>query len=172
MRQRMAIEHAFVTAVLRYLSLHHGEAGAADERAQLEALLAAPTAIAQSATAAGDERRQHRRVEVDLPALTRDADLAAPGRVVDIGAGGMALRNEGGLRLRTGDRVVVSLMPDEWPVRIDLPVEVVRVRSDANAPREDLVGVRFCGRPLVLHRRLTPPVRAPGHGTAQMGAAS
>lgn len=168
----MAIEHAFVTAVLRYLTLHHGEPDTHDERAQLEALLAAPSSAADSATATGDERRRHRRVGVDLPALTRDADLAAPGRVVDIGAGGMALRNEGGLRLRTGDRVVVSLVPDEWPVRIDLPVEVVRVRSDARTPAEDLVGVRFCGRPLVLHRRLTPPLRTTGHSTAQMGAAS
>jgi hypothetical protein len=172
MARAMAIQHAFVTAVLRYLTLHHGEHGTQHERHQLEALLASPGIATSDAAVRGEERRRHRRVDVDIPALTRDADLAAPGRVVDIGGGGMALRNEGGLRLRTGDRVVVSLLPDDWPVRIDLPVEVVRTKGDASNTDEDLVGVRFCGRPLVLHRRLTPPVRGPGHGTAQMGAAS
>jgi hypothetical protein len=159
----MPIEHAFVSAVLRYVTLAHGApSAAAGELAQLEAILSTPGA---SATASGADRRRHRRMSVDLPAATRDADVQVPARVVDIGAGGLMLRNEGRLRMRPGDRVVVSLLPEDWPVRIDLPVEVIRKGDD------DRVGVRFCGQPLVLHRRIVPPQRA-AHGTAEMGAAS
>ncbi len=163
----MAIEHAFVSAVLRYVSLFYGgpagAGAAAAEIAQLEGVLETPDADAIHAGAA--ERRRYRRLAVDMPASARDADLQAPARVVDIGAGGLKLRNEGRLRMQTGDRLVVSLLPDDAPVRIDLPVEVMRAGADG------MVGVRFCGRPLVLHRRLTPAERTgTRHGTAEMGA--
>lgn len=168
----MPIEHAFVSAVLRYVTLAHGApSAAAGELAQLEAILTTPVVVASSAS--GADRRVHRRMALDMPAATRDADVQVPARVVDIGAGGIQIRNEGRLRMRTGDRIVVSLMPEDWPVRIDLPVEVVRKGDD------DRVGLRFCGRPLVLHRRIVPPQRAAhgtahatAHSTAEMGAAS
>lgn len=162
----MALEHAFVSAVLRYVTLVHAQGvPATAELEGLEAVLTMPGAPSDGSDGGAWERRRYRRLEVDMPAAARDAEVQAPARVVDIGAGGLRLRNDGRLRMRTGDRLVVSLFPDQWPVRIDLPVEVVRI-----AERED-VGVRFCGRPLVLHRRLTPGEHAPsGHGTAEMGA--
>ena len=164
----MPIEHTFVTAVLRYVTLVHGDLdGSQDELTRLEAMLANTPEAGDEPSPSAPERRRHRRLSLDMPAAARDADVQAPARVVDIGAGGMQLRNDGRLRMRTGDRVVVSLLPEDWPVRIDLPVEVVRKGED------DLVGVRFCGRPLVLHRRLTPgDGYRTRHGTAEMGAAS
>lgn len=164
----MPIEQAFVSAVLRYVTLVHGAPAASpDEVAQLETMLAIPGAPTNGEDGGAWERRRYHRVAVDMPASARDSDVQVPARVVDIGAGGLQLRNDGRLPMRAGDRVVVSLVPDEWPVRIDLPVEVVRTGND------DLVGVRFCGRPLVLHRRVSPGERAATrHSTAEMGAAS
>lgn len=160
----MSIEHAFISAVLRYVTLVHGETPPAkDDLATLEAVLSTPRNDGMDGGAW--ERRRHRRLAVEVPAAARDADVQAPATVVDIGAGGLQLRNDGRLRMRTGDRVVVSLLPSDWAVRIDLPVEVVRSGDD------DMIGVRFCGRPLVLHRRLTPGEHtSTRHGTANMGA--
>lgn len=151
-------EQAFLSAVLRYVSLVHAPHGAGgDELTGLRVLL-------EQGDAAPDERRRHRRMFVDLAATTRDADMQAPARVLDIGAGGLRLRNDGRLPLRQGDRVVVSLTPERSSLRIDLPVEVVRSTG------VDEVGVRFCGPPLSLQRSLQAAGGGGRHGTGRMGA--
>lgn len=151
-------EQAFLSAVLRYVSLVHAPRGTdGDELAGLRVLLEQPDA-------APDDRRRHRRMAVDLAATARGADVQVPARVLDIGAGGLRLRNDGRLPLRTGDRVVVSLSPERSSLRIDLPVEVVR-RTGA-----DEVGVRFCGAPLSLYRSRETGGGGGRHGTGRMGA--
>ncbi|MBX7084065.1 MAG: PilZ domain-containing protein [Nannocystaceae bacterium] len=152
------LQRAFLSTVLRYVALVHGRGDRDGELASLRALLESPQGQR-------DDRRRWRRLALALPATTRNTDLQAPAQIVDVGAGGMRLDNLGHLRLRPGDRVVVSLLPPPSAVRIDVPCEVVRA-----GPGSEL-GVRFCGRPLTLHRTLQPPLatRRPG-GTARMGA--
>ncbi len=152
------LQRAFLSTVLRYVALVHGESDPHGELASLRALLESPQARR-------DDRRRWRRLALALPATTRNSDLQAPAEVVDVGAGGLRMKNLGHLRLRPGDRVVVSLLPPQSAVRIDVPCEVVRAAAGSE------LGVRFCGRPLTLHRTLQPPGDArPRASTAQMGA--
>ncbi len=152
-------ERSFLDAVLRHVTLSHDASAAKDELARLEALLASDRSTQR------DDRRRHVRRSVDLPAATRRGDTQAPARVLDLGAGGMRLRNEGRLPLAPGDRMVVSLLPEHAPLRIEMPCEVVATLA------EHQVGVRFCGPPLVLRGR---PAMAAGaaHGTVSMRAAA
>jgi hypothetical protein len=148
----------FLDAVLRHVELRHASVRATDELGELEAWLASDR------SEQCDDRRRHRRVAVDLPAAANDGDVQSPARVTDLGAGGLRLRNDGRLPLATGDRVVVSLLPEHAPCRIDLPCEVVTQQGDQ-------LGMRFCGPPLVLRGRAVTTGGAT-HGTVSMRAAA
>src|SRR5204862_2306530 len=84
-------ERDFLDAVLRHVALAHAPERSTDELAQLDAKLASDR------SEQCDDRRRHRRVALDLPAATRSGDTQAPARVLDLGAGGLRLYNEGRL---------------------------------------------------------------------------
>lgn len=152
-------ERDFLAAVLRHVALAHAPERDSDELTRLD------TMLASDRSEQCDDRRKHRRVAVDLPAAARSGDTQVPARVLDLGAGGLRLRNDGRLPLALGDRMVVSLLPEHAPCRIDVPCEVV-----AKIGREEL-GLRFCGAPLVLRGR--PAATGGGrHGTAPMRSAA
>jgi len=138
-------QRAFLTLVLRYQSLIHD--GPGDERnaelSKLERILA-PRGTARV------ERRYWRRICTRMRGTIRSGGLASPCIILDFGAGGLRISNEGGLPLQVWRQVVVSLHPGDVGLRIDLPATVCYADPD----RDD-VGLRFCGPPVMCHHRGT-----------------
>jgi hypothetical protein len=132
-------QNAFVRAVLHYAQLVHTKGDASPECRKLDAVLRDP------ARERGASQRAWLRLAVRMAATVKKGGVQSPAVVLDIGAGGLRLRDPGGLAGMRGTRTVVSLRPREG-TRIDVPCEVVHQGGDT-------VGMRFCGPPLVMFER-------------------
>lgn len=151
-------ERACLTAVVRYRSLLNTRiSGGNPELCHLRRFLSADAPDAWHMR--GDKRRW-RRFDTRIRATTRMRGVTTECTVLDVGAGGLRLKNDAGLRVNAGDKLVVCIEGGAASVRIDLPVQVRHVEEDGVA-----FGVEFFGAPLVLHQRVASRQRAvPGGG--------
>ena len=133
-------ERAFLTAVLRYQTILADRDADPGEKQRLERFL--------GSAEDGDERRRHRRLPTRVRATLRTHDVAGPCTVTNVGGGGLRIHNDRGLRVRPGDRAMISLEHGPETVRVDVPIEIRHLDADA-----DGIGARFLGPPLMLRQR-------------------
>lgn len=155
------VEREFLALVLRYLDLaFRPERDPADAR-ELEELTAR-LRVQAPANGPSYERRVYRRIPTQIPSGARKDGLCAPCTVLDLSAGGVRIDNRGGIEVRPGDRVILSLHPGEADLRIDIPSRVCHV-----CPTTGRVGLAFCGVPVVSHTRAGGTAPADRHDTRE-----
>lgn len=139
---------AFLTTVLRYLTLRYNPRTAEDaEYDRCKSALADPPL---GTLRPNWQQRSFKRLEFEgLRGLARINELDSPIEVLDLSGSGLRMRDEGGLgeAMQPGKKVMISLEPPRSQLRIDLPAEIVHHDEET-----DTHGVRFLGAPLVLQR--------------------
>lgn len=141
-------EREFLASVLRYLELRGAANPGLDEVAERDALEVRLRTAAPANGPAYEERRVFRRIPTEIPSGARKDGVCGPCTVLDLSAGGVQIANKGGLELRLGDRMILSLRPGDGGLRIDIPSRVCHL-----VPDTDRVGLSFCGVPVVSHVR-------------------
>jgi hypothetical protein len=109
-----------------------------------------------------DDKRRWRRFDTRIRAKARLQGVTSECTVLDVGAGGLRIKNDARLRVRAGDKLVVCIEGSGSSVRIDLPVEIRHVEENGVA-----FGAEFLGTPLVLHQRVAARARAMQGGRAR-----
>jgi hypothetical protein len=139
-------ERACLTAVVRYQTLVNARTTAANpELAHLRTFL---SSSAPDAWQEADDRRRWRRFDTKIEASTRIGGITSRCTLLDVGAGGLRVRNDARLSLQTGDNLVVSVDAGAASLRIDLPAKIRHVEADGGA-----FGIEFVGAPLMMHQR-------------------
>lgn len=141
-------EREFLVLVLRYLDLQRVADLTSEQASELQALEGKLRTDAPANGPAYEERRVHRRMATQIPGGARKDGVCGPCTILDIGAGGLRISNRGGIEVQRGDRVTISLRPEDNGLRIDIPARVCHV-----VPDSDRVGLAFCGAPVVSHVR-------------------
>lgn len=161
---------AFLSAVLRFLTLHHGRSSVntPEYYALRSELWDEPLGAMRPAW----EQRSYWRMEFPaMKAYVRRDGLQYPCHLVDLSGTGARITDtvgRVGVAARAGDRVILSLRPARSTLQIELPVEVVHHDAETGT-----FGLRFRAAPLVTHRRDTlgharkrPPTARGRHGHA------
>lgn len=151
--QRVDPQHnAFLSAVLRYLTLKHKRVAAITPEWQSLRTTLADEPI--GAMRPAWEQRSYWRMDFSpVPAMIRCGGLDYPCRLLDLSATGAritAQHGESKVGVRAGDQVVLSLRPDRSTLRVELPIEVIHHDIESGT-----MGVRFRGAPVLTHRRDT-----------------
>jgi len=155
-------ERAFLAAVLRYQELRHQrnlDAALDTELTELDETL---RHVEAANTATPHDRRVHRRVPTRIRSAAKKDGVCAPCIVVDLSAGGLRMRNQGGLDAKPGDRMTITFRPGDVGLRIDVPVRVRHL----HAATGDL-GLAFCGPPVVCHARAGGTGQGDRHATRE-----
>jgi hypothetical protein len=141
-------ERACLTAVVRFRALLHARVSPRDS--ELDHLRRFLAADAPDAFHAADDKRRWRRFDTKIRASARLHGMTSDCTVLDVGAGGLRVKNDSRLTVRAGDKLVVCIEGGAAALRIDLPVQIKHVEDGGVA-----FGVEFLGAPLVLHQRAT-----------------
>lgn len=139
-------ERACLTAVVRFQTLVNAQTP--DSNPELAHLRTFLSSNAPDAWHDRDDRRRWRRFDTKIEASTRIGGITSNCTVLDLGAGGLRVRNDSRLSLVAGDKIVVSVEGGGAALRIDLPAKIRHIESDGGA-----FGVEFVGAPLMMHQR-------------------
>ena len=160
-------ERACLTAVVRFQTLVAAQTAASNpELVHLRTFLSSD---APDAWRDADERRRWRRFNTKIEASTRIAGITSTCTVLDLGAGGLRVRNDSRLHVQAGDSIVVSVEGGAASLRIDLPAKIRHIEADNGA-----FGVEFVGAPLMMHQRnaaRSGRFKRPVSGTGTSGTA-